>query len=201
MSNSRDPMDYSLPGSSVQRILQARILEWVAIPFSRGSSQSRDWTQVFCIAGRFFTILDTREAQEYWSRQPIPSLGDLPHTGIEMGSPALQADSLLAELPEKSIQSITFPFYRWQNWSTEVVCHIREKSMNFGGWHLDFNPILPLGELGLYLPPYLWACPLVYRTDTETAACCEDKVRGWMESSGTRWAYSRESSNVSCGPR
>ena len=37
-----DPMDCSLPGSSVQRILQARILEWVAIPFSRGSSQSRD---------------------------------------------------------------------------------------------------------------------------------------------------------------
>ena len=37
-----DPMDYSLPGSSVHGILQARILEWVAIPFSRGSSQPRD---------------------------------------------------------------------------------------------------------------------------------------------------------------
>jgi len=37
-------------------ILQARILEWVAIPFSRGSSHPRDQTQVFCIAGRFFTI-------------------------------------------------------------------------------------------------------------------------------------------------
>ena len=42
------------PGSSVHRILQARILEWVAIPLSRGSFQPRDW--VFCIAGRFFTI-------------------------------------------------------------------------------------------------------------------------------------------------
>ena len=39
-----DPMDYSVPGSSVHRILQARILEWVAIPFSRGSSQFRDRT-------------------------------------------------------------------------------------------------------------------------------------------------------------
>ena len=51
-----DPMDCSLPGSSVHGILQARILEWVTIPFSRGSSQLRDQTQVSCIAGRFFTV-------------------------------------------------------------------------------------------------------------------------------------------------
>ena len=50
-----DPIDCSPPGSSVRGILQARILEWVAISFSRGSSQLRDQTQVFCIAGRFFT--------------------------------------------------------------------------------------------------------------------------------------------------
>ena len=49
------PVDYSLPGSSVHGILQARILEWVAIPFSRVCSRSRDRTQVSCIAGRFFT--------------------------------------------------------------------------------------------------------------------------------------------------
>ena len=55
-------MDYIVRG-----ILQARILEWVAFPFSRGSSQPRDWTQVSCIAGRFFTSWSTREAQEYWS--------------------------------------------------------------------------------------------------------------------------------------
>ena len=46
-------MDCSPPGSSVHGILQARILEWVAIPFSRGSSQPRDWTQVSRIAGGF----------------------------------------------------------------------------------------------------------------------------------------------------
>ena len=55
-------MDCSLPGSSLDGILQAKILEWVAMPFSRGSSQTRDRTQVSCIAGRFFTILATREA-------------------------------------------------------------------------------------------------------------------------------------------
>ena len=86
-------MDYTVHG-----ILQARILEWVPFPFSRGSSQPRDRTQVSRIAGRFFTSCVTREAQEYWSGLPIPSLADLPDPGIELGSPALQADSLPTEL-------------------------------------------------------------------------------------------------------
>ena len=51
-----DPMDCSPPGFSVHGILQARILEWVAIPFFRQSSQLIDQTQVSCIASRFFTI-------------------------------------------------------------------------------------------------------------------------------------------------
>ena len=60
MSNSWDTMDCSLPGSSVHGILQA--LEWVAISFSRGSSWPRNWTQVPCIAGKFFTNWALREA-------------------------------------------------------------------------------------------------------------------------------------------
>ena len=52
-----NPMDYTVHG-----ILQARILKWVTFPFSRGSSQSRDQTQVFRIAGEFFTSWTTREA-------------------------------------------------------------------------------------------------------------------------------------------
>ena len=51
-----NPMDYSPPGSSIHEILQARILECIAIPFSRGSSPSRNQTRVSYIAGRFFTI-------------------------------------------------------------------------------------------------------------------------------------------------
>ena len=54
-------MDCSMPGSSVHGILQARILEWVAIPFCRVSSWPRDQTQVSCSAGGFFTIWATRE--------------------------------------------------------------------------------------------------------------------------------------------
>ena len=57
------PMDYSLLGSSVHGILQARVLEWVAIPFSRGSFQPRDQTRVSYIAGRFFTVWATRVAK------------------------------------------------------------------------------------------------------------------------------------------
>ena len=66
-----DPMDCNPPGSSVYEILQARILEWVAIPFSRGSSQPRDWTQVSCTAGRFFTNWATSEAHIHTFRQKI----------------------------------------------------------------------------------------------------------------------------------
>ena len=54
----------SPPGSSVHGILQARILEWVAIPFTRGSSWPWAQTRVTCNAGKFFTNWDTREAQQ-----------------------------------------------------------------------------------------------------------------------------------------
>ena len=54
--HSLQPMDCCPPGSSVHRILQARVLEWVAIPFSRGSSWLRDQTQVCHLAGRLFKV-------------------------------------------------------------------------------------------------------------------------------------------------
>ena len=63
VSDSLRPMDYI-----VQGILQARILEWVAFPFSRGPFQPRDRTQVSHIAGKFFTSWATREAQLYTLR-------------------------------------------------------------------------------------------------------------------------------------
>ena len=58
-----DPVDCSPPGSSIHGILQARILEWVAISFSRGSSWPRDQTQVSRIAGRHFNLWATRVSQ------------------------------------------------------------------------------------------------------------------------------------------
>ena len=82
-----DPMDYTVHG-----VLQARILEWVAFPFSRGSLQPMDWIHVFPVPGRFFTGWATREAQEYWSGEPTPSPADFPDLGIELGSPARMAE-------------------------------------------------------------------------------------------------------------
>ena len=76
-----DPMDCSPPGSSIHGILQARTLEWVAIPYSRGSSRPKDGTLVSCIAWRIFTMWTTREApclcyfpffnlKQCWSKYP-----------------------------------------------------------------------------------------------------------------------------------
>ena len=60
-------MDCSLPGSSVHGIFQAIVLEWIAISFSRGYSQTRDWTQVSHIVDRHFTVWATREVQKSFS--------------------------------------------------------------------------------------------------------------------------------------
>ena len=83
LSDSLLPIDCSPPGSSLHGISQARILEWVAIPFSRGSSRPRDWTMVSCIAGTFFTVWVTMEAlqeawnQKVWHLQPCSSFSEL----------------------------------------------------------------------------------------------------------------------------
>ena len=69
VSDSLRPIDCSPPGSSVHGILQARILEWVSMPFSRVPSWPRDWTQVSRIAGRRFTVWATREVPK--ERNPI----------------------------------------------------------------------------------------------------------------------------------
>ena len=58
-----DPRDCSPPGSFVHGILQARILEWISYPFSKGTSWPRNWARVSCIAGGFFTSWATQEAR------------------------------------------------------------------------------------------------------------------------------------------
>ena len=67
------------------------------MPSSMGSSQLRDRNQVSCIAVGCFTVQATREAQEYWSGEPIPSPGDLPDPGIEPTSPAFAGGLFTAE--------------------------------------------------------------------------------------------------------
>ena len=84
-----DPMGCSPPGSSVHEILQARILEWVAISFSRGSSGPRDRTQVLCMAGRFLTLWATREAQMMVDKWRRPAASFLEKKAVSLGSSAL----------------------------------------------------------------------------------------------------------------
>ena len=91
-----NPIYRSLSGSSGHGIFQARILECVAISFSRGSSWPRDQIRVSHIVGRCFTTWATREV---WTLEwvPFPSPGDPPNPGTESRSPSLQAVSLLAK--------------------------------------------------------------------------------------------------------
>ena len=122
-----DPMDYT-----VHEILQARILKWVPIPFSRRSSQPRDITQVSRIAGRFFTSWATREAQEYWSGQPMPSLGDLPDPGIELGIKALP-HRLRYYLWNSHIDiDLIFPEYFNKNWQRLLKDYIIRANLGEG---------------------------------------------------------------------
>ena len=94
-----DPVDCSSPDSSVHGILQTRTLEWVAIPFSRGSSRPRNQTQISCIAGRFFTVWANKQEQQkpdldfpsgsdgnesscnVWDSSSIPGSGRFPGEG------------------------------------------------------------------------------------------------------------------------
>ena len=114
-----DPRDWKPPGSSVHETFQARIPEQVAIPFSRGSSQSKDGTRVSCLGRWILNLWATSKVKvkvtscptlwdpmdfsrlEHWSGQPFPSPGDIPNPGIEPKSPVLQANSLPSEPPGK----------------------------------------------------------------------------------------------------
>ena len=82
-----DPVDCSLPGSSVRGILQARTLKWVAISFSRRSSQPRDRTRVSRIAGRRFTVWATREATKpiSWRIHPTSGLPTVSYPEATLG--------------------------------------------------------------------------------------------------------------------
>ena len=73
-----DPVDCSPPGSSVHGILQARILEWVAISFSRGYSRPREWTKVSLIAGRRFNLWATMELD--MAKQTLSEKAVAPHS-------------------------------------------------------------------------------------------------------------------------
>ena len=101
-----DPMDCSLPHSSVHGIFQARVLEWGAIAFSntwKWKGKVKLLSHVWLFATPWTVAHQAPPSmgftrQEYWSGLPFPSPEDLPKPGIKPGAPILQADSLLSEL-------------------------------------------------------------------------------------------------------
>ena len=95
-----NPIDCSLPGSSVHGESPGKVLEWVAMPSSRGSSQPRDRTQVSHIAGRFFTIWATRESHKSILPQGNSLLADalFDHTADPKGVPSVHVSLSAVEM-------------------------------------------------------------------------------------------------------
>ena len=119
LSHSRatlcDPVDSSPPGSSVRRMLRARILEWVAIPFSKGSSRPKDQNQVSYTAGGFFAVWDTREA--------LKRDGMALKTGLGFQSPSQRRVTCAGPVGTKLFFPLITPFTHltWQVWRVKML--------------------------------------------------------------------------------
>ena len=121
-----DPMDCSLPGSSLHGILQARVLEWVAISFSRGYSRPRDRTGVYHIPGRRFDLWATRKPQNSQHNAQVKNTTESTFfTLLVLGTTQTLASyrisrillAWLSHLIQQSCKERLSPFYEWE---TEV---------------------------------------------------------------------------------
>ena len=121
-------MDCSPPGSSVPRIFQARILEWVAISFSRGSSWPTDWNQISHIASRLFTNWATREDPGgCWylpeKDTPCPKIKKKPLWEWRRGTITIKSNPILFKLENNNTKEV-LPLLKvlkvWKFWTT---CH------------------------------------------------------------------------------
>ena len=104
LSNSLQPYGlYSPPGSSVHGILQERVLQWVTMPYSGGSSQPRESNPGLPHCGWILYWLSHQRSPRTLEWVAVPPPGDLLDPGTKPGFPALHVDSLPAELPGKSV--------------------------------------------------------------------------------------------------
>ena len=119
-----DPTDCSPPGSSVHGILQARILKWIAVPFSRVSSWPRDWTEVFCLAGGFFTSWTTRKALH--QERPANSS----HTALQV-----QGDSTRSQGKNLILDHLMVERLFVNDLQEENMCHWKGRESEV--WHFE----------------------------------------------------------------
>ena len=113
-------MDCSPPGSSVHGILQATLLEWVAMPSSRGSSWLMDWTQVSCIAGGFFTVWATREAHCILAAAAAAKSLQLCLTLCNPVDGSLSGSSVLGILQARTLEWVAIAFSNAWKWKVKV---------------------------------------------------------------------------------
>ena len=153
------PMDCSPSGSSVHGILQVRILEWVAIPFTKGSSWPMNQTQISCTAGRFFTIWATRKPTQFqfscsvmsnslWSHEPqharppypsqTPSVHPNPHPLSRWCYPTISSSVIpFSSCPQSFPASGSFPMsqlFAGGGQSIGVSASTSVLPMNTQGW-------------------------------------------------------------------
>ena len=171
VSDSLHPVDCSPPRSSVHGILQARILEWVAISFSRGSSQPTDWTQVSHIAGRRFNLCATREAP-FWVSVQFSSVAQLCPT---LCNPSLQYARPPCPSPTPGVHSDSRPSSQW--------CHpaISSSVIPFSSCpqSLPASETFPMSQL------FVWGGPSTGAS--ASASFLPKKSQGWSPSEWTGW--------------
>ena len=147
-----DHTEWRMPGSSVHRLLQARMLEWVAIPFSRGSSQPRNWTQVSYIAGRFFTTWATREAQFLYSVQSLNRVQLFATPWIAARQASLSITNSRSSLRLTSIESVMpsshlflcRPLLLLPTIPPSIRVFSNESTLAWGGQRMNFKLADPL---------------------------------------------------------
>ena len=154
-------MDCSSPGSSVHGILQARILEWVAISFSRGSFRPKDRTHiayVSCIAGGFFTASATREALRNSTRPELRptwqacGAADYPHNRVLWRQPATNFTFTLSLRLCNSSQSVYYSFQDFVLLASGILCSVL---WPFGG---QLDPGTPQSDsLISFMPPEVFS--------------------------------------------
>ena len=167
-------MDYSLWRYSVHGILQARTLEWAAISFSNAGKWKVKVKSLSCVWLLATPWTAAHQAppsmgfsrQEYWSGLPFPSPGDLPHPGMEPGSPALQADSLPTKPLGKSLI-----------WVLGIISSFTDHN-NLLRWQLVFLPGEFHGQRSLagYSP---WGCKESYLIEWLSISQWEQRGPNW----------------------
>ena len=141
------PMDCGLPGSSIHGVLQASVLEWVAIAFSRGSSWPRDWTQVSHIAGKRFTLWANRE-----TRKKKIKTNNSEYEEVAAGG--TWGSILLGTLWGTTLDNCRhFPTNAWRNWA---ICTL---PLILIGWGPPVGRVSPQPfQFALHLS---WTSPMV----------------------------------------